>query len=167
MLFRSPLLQTGINATGLCAGSFSVVVTDANGCVATGAVTLVEPLALALSISTVDPGCNGGCNGTALVVASGGVTPYSYTWSNGDNTAQADSLCANTYVITVTDANGCAAIATATIGNPPVLAASILTTQDVSCNGGCDGFATVTQSGGTPPYSYSWSDGQDQKTAHV
>jgi len=100
-----------------------------------------------------------------LVTASGGVPPYTYLWQNGDNTALADSLCAGVYSINVTDANLCVTIASATISNPPALVASLLATQDVACNGGCDGFATVTQSGGTPPYTYGWSDGQVTATA--
>jgi len=160
-----PGTQTNLNAIFLCGGSFSVVVTDANGCFTTGSVTLVQPLALSLSLSATDASCNGSCDGTASAIASGGVAPYSYSWSNGDSTQMADSLCASTYSINVFDNNGCGLTSTIIVNEPDQLIASIFTSQDISCNGNCDGFATATQSGGNAPYTYSWSDGQITPTA--
>ena len=160
-----PNLQTTINATGLCAGTINIVVTDANGCTGSDNLILVEPAALSLTLTTVDAGCNGDATGSATVVVTGGTSPYTYSWSNGDNGQIADSLSAGIYNIQVTDANLCAVISSVTINEPNSLVASIFATQDVDCNGNCTGFATVTQSGGTSPYTYLWSDGQPAPTA--
>ena len=160
-----PGTGTNDNVTGLCAGALNIVVTDTNNCTASDNLLLVEPLALSLTLTTVDPGCNGDATGSATVVATGGTIAYTYTWSNGDNGQIADSLSAGTYNIQVTDANLCAVIASVTINEPNVLIASIFATQDVDCNGNCTGFASVTQSGGTSPYSWVWSDGQSSPTA--
>lgn len=163
--WNDPMFQTGVYATSLCAGSYNILVTDANGCIANGSTTLIEPTQLSVSISTTDVSCGGSCDGSASVVPSGGTIPYNYSWSNGDNTQTADSLCATTYVINVIDTNGCTISATATIDEPTVLSASIFNYQDASCNGNCNGFATLTQSGGTAPYTYTWSNGQNNATA--
>lgn len=98
------------------------------------------------------------CDGTANVVASGGVAPYTYQWSNGTTSSSASNLCAGTYSVTITDANGCQAVESVTISAPTQIALSI-TSSDATCSSGTNGSATVNATGGTAPYTYMWSNG--------
>ncbi len=157
----TPSGQTGSNATGLSAGTYTVTVTDANGCISTASATLTQPTLLTVTTGgIVNVLCNGGTNGSASATAGGGTPAYSYSWSNGQTNSNATGLSAGTYTITVTDANGCTATATATITQPPVLTATMGVPTNVSCNAGSDGSAGVTAGGGTPGYSYLWTNGQ-------
>ncbi|MCB9197311.1 MAG: gliding motility-associated C-terminal domain-containing protein [Flavobacteriales bacterium] len=152
---------TSSSATGLPAGFYSVLVTDANGCTANAVASLVNPAPLSASISGTDLGCNGICTGSATVIPSNGTTPYQYLW-NDDNiqtTQTASGLCADTYQVIVTDAHGCLDTSFVTIEEPDSLLGSISLAGNVSCHGLCDGFAEVAGTGGTLPYSYSWSNG--------
>jgi len=88
---------------------------------------------------------------------SGGTSPYGYSWSNGSTSEDISSLAPNTYNVTVTDANGCTATTSVVITQPAVLNASISGTN-VSCNGGSTGSADLSVTGGTAPFSYSWSN---------
>lgn len=153
--------------SGLSAGTYMVTVTDANGCTATTSATITEPASavVAMIIASTNPLCNGAADGTATVTPSGGTPGYTYLWSNGQTTATATNLIAGSYQVTVTDANGCIALAIVTLTNPPVLLASIAAKSDVLCNGGNTGSATATQTGGTAPYMYLWSDNQTTATA--
>lgn len=150
----------------LSADTYTVVVTDGNGCTETDMFTITEPdlLEVALDNST-NVSCNGGSDGTIEVTVMGGVSPYTYAWSTAANSSYSSSedltgLPADTYALLVTDANG----ATATlmpdvlISEPAILTASA-TPFDVLCNGGNDGSISITANGGTPPYSYNWSNG--------
>jgi gliding motility-associated-like protein len=144
--------------SGLTAGSYTVTITDANLCTATFTYTVTEPLALTASVTSTDVLCNGSCSGTGLVTVSGGTFPYFYNWSSGQGTAQAVNLCPGAYTIDITDGNGCIIQQSVTITEPPLLITSISSTN-ASCNGICDGTATVTASGGIPGYAYTWSPG--------
>ena len=106
---------TTATISGLSAGSYSVVVTDQNGCTAECSATVMEPAALSASCSGIDGDCNNGNVGSASVTPTGGVPPYSYSWSNGQTTASISGLGSGTYTATVTDANGCAANCSVTI----------------------------------------------------
>lgn len=106
--------------------------------------------------ASTDAICNGTCNGTATVVATGGTAPYTYLWSNGSTTSSVSNLCAQTYTVTVTDANSATSVKTVVIGQPAALTASFTTTASTT---GADGSATVTVSGGDAPYTYAWSNG--------
>ncbi|WP_221932251.1 T9SS type A sorting domain-containing protein [Flavobacterium zepuense] len=151
----SPSGGTAATATGLAAGTYSVVVTDANGCTVTKTVTITQPTALTATTTQVNVLCNGG-TGSATVTATGGTGAYTYVWSpSGGTAATATGLAAGTYSVIVTDANGCTVTQSVTITQPTVLAAT--TTQtNVSCNAGTNGSATVTVSGGTGAYTYVW-----------
>jgi hypothetical protein len=152
--------ETTATAVGLTAGTHFVTVTDSNGCTAVASVLLNDPTGVVATITaTADVSCNGGMDGIATVTVSGGVGPYSYAWSHdaGLDSAIAENLAAGQYTATVTDANGCEAIAIATIGEPTLLTAQILSTTDVSCTGEDDGIVTVLGNGGVTPYSYTWS----------
>ena len=145
--------------TGLCAGTYTVTVTDANGCTGTGTTTISEPALLTLSASANDASCNGVCDGDATATAGGGTAPYTFAWSSGGSAATETGLCAGTYTATVTDANGCTATATATVSEPAALVIAV-TGTDASCNGVCDGTATASvTSGGTAPFTFNWSNG--------
>ncbi|MFH1320781.1 MAG: PKD domain-containing protein, partial [Bacteroidota bacterium] len=146
-------------ATGLSAGTYTVAVTDANGCMQTDSVTVINIGGGTANItSSVNVNCFGGSNGVATVTASGGTTPYTYSWSpSGGNTVIATGLAAGFYTITVIDANGCIAIDTVTITEPPLLITTITSSSMVSCYGNGDGTATVSASGGTTSYSYFWT----------
>lgn len=150
--------QTTQTITGLTAGTYTVGVTDTNGCYATGYVQLNDPPALGITASGTDPTCNGGNDGSVTAQASGGTAPYSYLWSNGATTGSVFNLGAGTYTLVVTDANGCTA-ATAVSLNAPSAVAVNLTGTNISCNEGTDGTATAVASGGTAPYTYLWASG--------
>ncbi|MBN4066089.1 SprB repeat-containing protein, partial [Candidatus Amoebophilus asiaticus] len=148
----------GASISGLCPGTYIGTVTDANGCQTTSSVTITEPLALTVSTTGTDVTCNGACDGTATISGSGGISPWTYTWSNGASGTTIIGLCPGTYVGTVTDANGCQTNSSVTITEPLTIAA-ITTGTDVICNGACDGTATISGSGGTSPWTYAWSNG--------
>jgi len=147
-------------ATDLSAGTYEVTVTDANGCIITETFTIKEPTALSFIPSQTDVLCQGATIGKASVVVTGGIPPYSYSWDNGitSTTNEATDLSAGTYIVTVTDANGCTITETFTITEPTAL--SVIPSQtDVLCQGALTGKASVAISGGTAPYMYSWDNG--------
>ena len=116
--------------------------------------------------SQVNVDCNGNSTGSVTVSASGGMANYEYVWSNGSTSSNVNSskntisgLPAGTYSVTVTDNNGCTAIASTTVTEPTVLAASTIVDSNVSCNGNTNGGAMASAMGGTAPYTYSWSNG--------
>jgi large repetitive protein len=164
----SPAGGTNATGTGLSAGNYTVVVTDAASNTATATVAITQPTQMIItSSSSSDELCYGDVNGYLDVNIIGGTPPYTYLWnpSGGTNTI-ASALSAGTYTLTVTDDNGCTASFTATITQPPVLTA---TTTSSTPNTNCttpSGTATETIGGGTAPYQYSWfPSGQTNATA--
>ena len=153
----SPTGGTGATATGLPAGAYQVTVTDANFCTATATVTITQPNALLHTSTTTAAAC-GSANGSATIMETGGTAPYTYVWSpSGGTNASATGLFAGNYAVTVTDSRGCTDTVQINISNIGGVQAAISANVPVSCFGGQDGGATVTATGGTTPYTYSWS----------
>jgi large repetitive protein len=143
----------------LLAGTYSVTVTDSNGCTATTSATITEPSAvLALSTTQVDVLCNGNNTGSIDLSVTGGTSPYTYLWSNNATIQDPLNLVAGTYSVTVTDTNGCTATTSATITEPAVALALSTTQVNVLCNGNNTGSIDLSVTGGTAPYSYLWSN---------
>lgn len=145
--------------SGLCAGNHVVIVTDSNGCIDTCTVTIGRnDSGFDISCSKTDATC-GKCNGTATATGSGGTPPYTYLWTGGRTGSTITNLCPGTYHCIASDSNGCTDTCTVVIQNGVSnLTASCSKTDNTSCNP-CNGTATITASGGTPPYSYSWPGG--------
>ncbi|HTL82093.1 MAG TPA: LamG-like jellyroll fold domain-containing protein [Bacteroidia bacterium] len=160
----SPSGGTGATASGLTSGIYTVTVTNQCANTGTATVNITQPSALVVSpVSQTNISCNGGSNGAASVTVSGGTTSYSYDWTpgtpTGDGTASVTGLTANTWTCTVTDGNSCTSTATFNITSPSALVVSPVSQTNVSCNGGSNGAASVTVSGGTTAYSYNWTPG--------
>lgn len=153
----SPSGGTAATATNLSAGSYSCLITDANGCTLTKTFTITQPTALTSTNSQTNVAVNGASTGAASVTIAGGVTPYSYVWSpTGGTGATASNLTAGNYSVVVTDANGCSITRNFVLTQPTALTAT--TSQvNVVCYGGSTGSASVVASGGVAPYTYSWS----------
>ncbi|MBN4072247.1 SprB repeat-containing protein, partial [Flavobacteriales bacterium AH-315-E23] len=149
--------QTDSTAIGLCDGTYSVRITDINGCVDTSTVVITAPTALVLQTSAT---CFGICDGSANVSTSGGTAPYNYLWDdfNAQTNSTATGLCGGTYIVIVTDANACVITDTTTILTPTSQINSIAAT----CQGLCDGEATVAPVGGQGPFTYLWDDPASQ-----
>lgn len=160
----SPGGQNTPTATGLAAGTYTVAITDANGCVRNASINVpVATDGTAVAITASSPICyESPCNDSASAAASGGVAPYTYSWSNAATTPQINGLCAGSYSVTVTSANGCTATDSVTISSPPELTLTESNTAN-TCLG--NGTATVIAAGGVPPYTYQWSNGQTNATA--
>jgi gliding motility-associated-like protein len=154
----SPGNLTGNTQTTLAAGTYTVSVTDANNCPGSTTVTITEPTALsAVATVTQNEDC-GQHNGAITSSASGGTSPYIYSWSNGAGTQNISSVGAGNYTVTVTDANNCTATASVSVTNTSGLTATATVTQNEDC-GQHNGAITSSASGGTSPYTYSWSNG--------
>jgi hypothetical protein len=150
--------STSQNRTGLLAGTYSVVVTDANNCTKTlsGIVVSQPAAALSLSATSVNIACYGGSTGSINLTASGGTLPYSYNWGGGITSEDRSDLAAGTYSVTVTDASGCTAVLSKTITQSINLTLSTVLTNE-SCPGVADGAIALTVTGGTGTYTYSWT----------
>jgi len=151
----------GLNSdwpTGLSAGVYSVTVTDANGCIATAQYTLTETPGPNLLVTNTATAFCGSPVGSVSVQPIGGQAPYSYVWSHnaGLNSAFAGNLLPGSYSVTVTDANGCTASATASVAstNSPVL--TLIGTNENPCLVQ-DAAITFAIQGGATPYTYAWS----------
>lgn len=102
--------------------------------------------------------CNGHATGSATPSVTGGTGPYTYAWAPSGGTGAADTdLSAGVHTVTVTDAEGAQGTAQFTLTQPSALQTSIVAKTDVSSNGEKTGSATVSASGGTPNYTYSWA----------
>jgi hypothetical protein len=157
----SPSGGTGATASGIGAGVYTVTVTDANLLVTSATFTVTQPSALGSSVSSqTNVSCNGAGNGAAIVTPTGGTAPYTYTWTpSGINTATATGLVAGIYTVTIMDANNCAPMQQiVSISQPPMILTSVIGGTNVLCNGGATGSASITASGGTGAYTYSWSN---------
>jgi gliding motility-associated-like protein len=148
------LNQTTAVADSLGAGIYSVVVTDTAGCTGTGTATISEPPPMLTNFTTIDNECFGYSNGAIDAGVSGGAGGYVFLWSNGAATSKLTGLKAGVYLVTITDANGCEKIDSASVAEPKALDATI-TPSDVSCFGAKDGSITISPQGGTPPFTYS------------
>lgn len=148
----------------LCAGNYSVTITDAHGCNTNATVNLIQPTVLTVTVSKTDLSCNGQCNGTATAVSSGGTSPYNYYWNNGENVQTAIGLCAGSYKVSLTDANGCKISDTISVGQPLPIPITISATPP-SC-GLLSGTATaaVSGAGSIPPFHFLWNTGDTNKT---
>ncbi len=155
-----PIGQGTSTISGLCPGEWQVTVTDAEGCDTTMIFTVGAPPPLVPDLSVIDIACNGSCDGSASVIVTGGVEPYTFLWSPappiGQGTDSISGLCAGDHDLTITDANGCDTTITFTIIEPPPLDVVPASTA-VTCAGACDGTAGVSVSGGTPGYTYVWT----------
>lgn len=149
-------------ANGLSAGTYVVTVTDSNGCqsLATTSPAITQPADIQINYNSTDVSCFGGSNGSASAFVSGGTGAYTYSWSpSGATGSTANGLAAGTHTVRVTDANLCVKTQTINISQPALLSVLITTLTNVSCFGGANGTAAASVSGGTSPYTYSWSSG--------
>lgn len=136
--------------TDVAAGTYSVTVTDANGCIATASSEVTEPALLTATATASNATCNGGSNGSIDLTVSGGTGSYSYVWSNTTLAEDVSGLTAGSYSVTVTDANGCNTTASAVITEPAKINVSATGPGSV-----CTGSAiSLTAAGGV---SYRWS----------
>jgi large repetitive protein len=141
--------------SNLSPNTYTVLVTDSNGCTVTDSTVINNIPNLVLNTSQFDNLCNGNSLGTATVAIAGGSPPFSYIWSTGDTTNSIDSLAIGTYTVQVTDSNSCVGNTSVTITEPPVLSLNISANTSVSCNGGANGSFTTSVTGGVQPYQFS------------
>ena len=157
--------QTTAIATGLYTGNYTVAVTDSSGCNTSGAITITEPALLDAAITISDETCAGMCDGLITATPSGGTAPYGFSWSNGDITQTADSLCAGIYYITIIDSNGCIFSDSGEVIEIVPTISLTMSSATATCSGNCDGTATVIASGDYPPFTYLWNDLSAQTNA--
>jgi hypothetical protein len=158
---------TTVSNSSLCAGAYSVSVTDGLGCVSVWSdmLTAPPPLLAAVSLPTL-PRCAGDCNGVARVGVSGGVAPYVVNWSTNqvDNLSgssmfsQATGLCGATYMVTVSDGNGITTTSLVVVPDAPEIEL-VFTAISPNTFNSCDGEVAVTPEGTTGNVVVTWSGG--------
>jgi Zn-dependent metalloprotease len=142
---------------GKAPGSYSVSVTDALGCSSSATVNIAEPAALAVQLQATEPSCYGFNNGSVVPVVSGGTSAYNYQWNTGETTDSLEQIIAGMYLVTVTDVNNCSLSSSVVLSEPVLLTANTIS-LNVSCYAEANGAATVSVNGGTPGYTYVWSN---------
>jgi len=159
-VWDDPNTQITATAINLPSGTFTVTITDDNNCTGTASVTIVDPAPFAATV-TVDQNvsCNGANDGQATVNVTG--TPnFTFLWNDpaAQTSATAGNLPAGTWQCIVASSLTCDTIISVTITEPGVLTPIAVQASPVSCFGGADGVASVTQTGGTGPFNYQWTD---------
>jgi hypothetical protein len=168
-LWSDAAASTTATISSLSAGTYTVTITESASCTAIASYTVTEPTLLAITCSKVDVTAIGGTNGEASVTASGGTAAYTYLWSDAaaSTTASITGLAKGTYMVTVTDANGCTKECSSIVNEPGCLLTATATGTNVKCNGGNDGTATASAAGNIAVVTYLWSDAAASTTATI
>jgi gliding motility-associated-like protein len=153
--------QSSQSVTISQSGRYSVTIKDAQGLksLPSDSVTVTAfslPVLSAPIISNVD--CHGSSTGSVLISAAGGLAPYQYLWSDGQTVSEATGLKKGNYSLTVKDANLCSVTKSVNIAEPDSLAV-VANSIGPRCSDAGDGSISLTITGGTSPYSVSWSGG--------
>lgn len=149
--------STSLTLSGLSAGSYSAVVTDANNCSTNASLVISEPDELLLTSSVGNISCNSGTDGYIQVVPSGGTGAYFFDWSPSlPNQGLVSGVSSGVYTVIVSDSNGCSNTDTLVVTEPTIIS-SFISVSDVSCYGANDGTASLTISGGVSPYQILWA----------
>lgn len=157
--YWSPTAVTTSMDSGLTAGTYTCYIGDANDCSTQVNIIITQPAEITTSISSqTNVRCNGDSDGMAIVSASGGTGSLTYSWMpTGGASNSASGLNAGNYTCVVTDHNGCSVSQAVTITQPAILVVTD-SVAPISCFGGTDGAVFARATGGTPDYSYNWSD---------
>lgn len=152
------------NLEEVIAGTYSVKISDANGCTNSLQATISEPPTLVASIGEVSHNnCFAEEQGAISINVSGGFGGYTYLWSNGDSTQNITSLPSGLYDVIVRDSLGCEQKLATEVKQPNELTASVSKIINISCNGGTEGKIEVDVEGGTSPYRFKWSNGEERQ----
>jgi len=150
---------------GLETGSYSVTVTDSNGCTLEESVSVSEPIsAVTAGISITQQSNCGNSDGILSAFGDGGTAGYTYEWSTGANSAVLDGVPSGTYSVTVSDQLGCTATTEEVLTDSEGVSLAANNVTNVTCNGGGDGSATISASSTAGGFTYMWSNGGDQET---
>jgi gliding motility-associated-like protein len=156
--------QAGTGTTprlNLPAGTYFVTASDAELCKGLFEIEVVDYLPVSVDIDTTNITCFGLIDGIGTAVPAGGVGNYNFVWNpTGQTTAVANELPQDNYFVTVTDGNGCTAVGSVYISEPPPLKLAILDVKNVLCYEDQNGAFYLDAMGGTPSYQYS-TNGQD------
>ncbi len=143
----------------LCSAIYSVRVTESHGCIHMAFIQVPQPQPVSIdTLNLTNPLCHDSCNGFLSILASGGISPYLYSWNSGQSTPSIANLCAGDYYITVSDSLGCIAVDTFQLLAPSPIVIT-LTATDVPCANVCNSIITATVQGSVPPYAYIWNNG--------
>ena len=150
---------SGDQPTGLPVGNYLLTVTDASGLNATASINVTQPQPLMVTVSVQAPASAGNEDGKALAQATGGTSPLSFKWDNGETGTQAVKLPGGEHSVLVTDANGCVTTTTVTVSEDiKPLTVSIIEKTKVKCAGDRTAALSIQVGGGKAPFSYQWSD---------
>ena len=156
--WSDPTLPDTADATNLVAGTYSVTVTNTNGCTLTFTENIQSPFVVTANIASSTPVACIGTLGNATAQANGGTGSFTYLWNDtaAQTTVTANNLPAGNYDVVITDTNGCSATTSVEITTeiPPSISATTIT--DAACEL-ANGVINISASGGTPPYQYDWS----------
>ena len=157
---------TGANITGLTAGTYTVYATDGNGCSDSNSVVITQPATGLSVVASVDSNvtCNGGNNGGASAIATGGTGTITYTWNGSLNGTPITGLTAGTYVVVVSDAGSCTATDSVDITEPTAVVGVVDSTTNPTCPGDSNGVAFISATGGSGTYTYLWPSGNTGAT---
>ncbi|MDF1673696.1 MAG: HYR domain-containing protein, partial [Vicingaceae bacterium] len=156
--------DTTVNLNNVISGTYTIVVTDANGCVMQATDSISSESNLVAELITEDVSCYGDSDGGIRVTFSSGNPPYMFNWSTGDTTTTITGLVIGDYYVLITDSFGCKDSLNATIYQPDSLILDLYPSEyfsgyNVSTYGGNDGYINSSVFGGVFPYDYIWSNG--------
>ena len=143
--------------SGLSTKAYKLSVRDANNCIQNDSVSVLSPQKINTQLATIDVHCFGDSTGKIAATTIGGILPYKFNWSNGATTSAIANLKAQKYVFTITDANGCVKMDSATLQQNSQIVLSP-SSDSVKCFGGTNGTARVSVTGGQAPYNYRWAN---------
>lgn len=152
--------QTTQTADSLTAGIYFVEITDNNGCILYNQINISQPDQLHISFEKQDPKCYGSYDGSAKVIVTGGYTPYSYVWSNGEYNQENINRNAGVYSVTVTDGINCKASGTVTLTNPQPIQITVFSSNPTYYSAS-DGVIDLSVQNVKLPGQYHWSNGQN------